>query len=208
MSSRRFTDCGLLLLLAAAFAGCTAGPVPQEASSAAEQPAAVPPRVQTDFERAAAAMAAGEHGAAEEAFRQFLARHRGYPGAHVNLAILLSARGEHEAAGEHVAAALEIDPGYAPALNQLGRLLRRQGRFEAAESAYMKAVTASPDYALAHYNLGVLNELYLQRLEAALRCYERYLELGGDDEQVSRWVVDLKRRLAANESAADAREQG
>ena len=27
----------------------------------------------------------------------------------------------------------------------------------------MKAVTADPDYALAHYNLGVLNDLYLQR---------------------------------------------
>lgn len=210
MSSRHSTDRGLAALLLAAFglAGCAAGPPPQDAPVADEQPVAVPPAVQTDFERAAAAMAAGEHARAEEGFRQLLARHPGYPGAHVNLAILLIAREEHEAAGEHVRAALDLDPGYPPALNQLGMLLRRQGRFEAAESAYMKAVTASPDYALAHYNRGVLNELYLQRLDAALRCYERYLELGGDDEQVSRWVVDLKRRLAATESTADAREQG
>lgn len=208
MSLRRFTDRGFAVLLLAAacgLAGCAAGP---EEAAGTDEPAAVPPVVQTDFERAAAAMAAGEPERAEEGFRQFLERHPGYPGAHVNLAILLAARGEDEAARKQVAAALELDPAHAPALNQLGMLLRRQGQFESAETAYLKAVTASPDYALAHYNLGVLNELYLQRLEAALRCYERYLELGGADERVSRWVVDLKRRIAAHESTADAREQG
>ena len=211
MSSRHSTDrklAGLLLLAAFCLAGCAGAPAPRNGSGAPGQADAVPPAVQTDFERAAAAMAAGEFDEAESRFRDFLARHPGYPGAHVNLAILHSSRGDDEAAEAHVAAALELDAGYAPALNQLGMLRRRQGRFAAAESAYMKAVTASPEYALAHYNLGVLNELYLQRLEQALHSYERYLELGGDDEQVSRWVVDLKRRLAATESTANAREQG
>jgi Flp pilus assembly protein TadD len=211
MSSRRSIDCrraALLLLAAFGLVGCGAGPAPQDEAGADEQPAMVPPVVQTDFERAASMMAAGELDEAEDRFRQFLDRHPGYPGAHVNLAILLSSRGDDEAAERHIAAALELDSGYAPALNQLGMLRRRQGRFAAAESAYLKAVTATPEYALAHYNLGVLNELYLQRFEPALRCYERYLDLGGDDEQVSRWVVDLKRRLAATGSTANAREQG
>lgn len=210
MSLPRSTDrwrAAPLLLAAFVLAGCAGGPSPQEA--AADEPAAaVPPDVLTDFERAAAAMAAGELGEAEARFRQFLLRHPGYPGAHVNLAILASSRGDDEAAGEHIAAALDLDPEHAPALNQLGMLHRRQGRFAAAESAYLKAVTAAPGYALAHYNLGVLNELYLQRLEPALRCYKRYLELGGHDERVSRWVVDLERRLRLSESTASAREQG
>ena len=97
-----------------------------------------------------------------------------------------------------VDAALAIDPEYAPALNQLGMLLRRNGNFLEAEAAYMKAVTVSPDYALAHYNLGVLNELYLQRLDAALQHFELYQELAGEDKQVEKWISDLRRRVAAD----------
>jgi len=101
---------------------------------------------------------------------------------------------------------LLIDPEHPAALNQLGMLLRQQGKFHEAESAYMKAVTASPDYALAHYNLGVLNDLYLRRLEDALTHYERYIELVGDDEQVGRWIADLKRRITATQSTANVTE--
>ena len=70
----------------------------------------------------------------------------------------------------------------------------------------MKAVTASPNYALAHYNLGVLNELYLQRLDAALQHFERYQELAGGDKQVEKWIADLKRRVAANQRTANVAE--
>jgi hypothetical protein len=70
----------------------------------------------------------------------------------------------------------------------------------------MKAVTASPDYALAHYNLGVLNELYLQRLDLALQHFERYQELSGEDEQVSKWIADLKRRITGTQRTANVTE--
>ncbi len=85
-------------------------------------------------------------------------------------------------------------------------LLRRQGKFVEAESAYLKAVTASPDYALAHYNLGVLNELYLQRLDAALQHFERYQEIEGEDKQVTKWIVDLRRRLDVKQRTAKVTE--
>ena len=70
----------------------------------------------------------------------------------------------------------------------------------------MKAVTVSPDYALAHYNLGVLNELYLQRLEAALQHFETYQSLVGEDKQVERWINDLQRRITAAQRTASAAE--
>jgi hypothetical protein len=70
----------------------------------------------------------------------------------------------------------------------------------------MKAVTVSPDYALAHYNLGVLNELYLQRLDVALRHFEIYQSLVGDDKQVEKWISDLRRRVAADTRAANVAE--
>jgi tetratricopeptide (TPR) repeat protein len=101
---------------------------------------------------------------------------------------------------------LIIDPEHPAALNQLGMLLRRQGKFRDAESAYTRAVTADPDYALAHYNLGVLNELYLQQLDLALQHFERYVELGGDDDQVTKWIADLKRRITSTQRTANVTE--
>jgi len=83
-------------------------------------------------------------------------------------------------------------------------LLRRNGKFLEAEAAYLKAVTVNPDYALAHYNLGVLNELYLQRLDVALRHFETYQALAGDDRQVEKWITDLRRRVAATQRTANA----
>jgi len=212
MWSRRSTEAcrrTLAILLAAVLAsGCASGPgaVPQEDPAAAAEQREVPPRVQTLYEQATAAMAAGENQDAELRFREFLLQHPEWPGAHVNLAILAVKKGDDLAAEAHIQSALKIDPAHAAGLNQLGMLKRRQGLFEEAESAYLKAVTASPEYPLAHYNLGVLNELYLQRLDTALTHFERYLELGGQDEEVEKWVADLKRRIGASQRTANVTE--
>ncbi len=191
-----------------ALAGCASGPKPADAEVDAESAEAreVPPQAMTLYEQAVASMAAGELIDAELRFQEFLLQYPDYPGAHVNLAIIFAERGDLVAAENALIDALIIDPQYAPALNQLGMTLRRQGKFEAAESAYLKAVTASPDYALAHYNLGVLNDLYLRRYDDALAYYERYQALAGEDQQVSRWIADLKRRVAANPRTANVTE--
>ena len=116
------------------------------------------------------------------------------------------ANGNEQAAEDSITDALLIDPSYAPALNQLGMLLRRRGEFEDAASAYERAIDADPDYALAHYNLGVLNELYLRRLDTALAHFEAFQSLTGEDDQVQKWIVDLKRRLDAEQRAANVTE--
>ena len=162
----------------------------------------VPSRALTLYEQAAAAMAAGDFLDAEHRFSEFLAQYPDYPGAYVNLAIIHAGRGNNDASLDAIEAALAIDAEYPPALNQKGMLLRRNGNFPGAEAAYLKAVTADPDYALAHYNLGVLNELYLQRLDVALQHFERYQELVDDDKQVEKWIADLRRRVAAIQRTA------
>ena len=211
MSSQRRTDMtrnGLALLVLLAVAGC-AGPGPARDDAGAGpgviEPAAVeavvrevPPEARTQFEQAAAVMAAGDFVDAELRFKEFVLLYPDYPGAWTNLAIIHVANGDDEAARSALDTALQLDPNYAVALNQLGMLLRRNGNFLEAEAAYMKAVTVSPDYALAHYNLGVLNELYLQRLDAALQHFEAYQSLVGEDKQVERWISDLRRRVAAD----------
>jgi tetratricopeptide (TPR) repeat protein len=166
----------------------------------------IPPQALTLFEQAVAVMASGDFLDAELRFKEFLLQYPAYPGAHVNLAIIHKENGNEEAAQAAIDAALALDAAHPAALNQQGMLLRRNGKFIEAEAAYLKAVTASPDYALAHYNLGVLNELYLQRLDVALQHFENYQALVGSDKQVEKWIADLKRRLAANQRAASVAE--
>ncbi len=202
----------LLLLLA----GCASGPQSGKSGATARNTAGVsgqplenreiPPNALTLYEQAVASMAAGDSIDAELRFQEFLLNFPDYPGAHVNLAIIFASRGDLQAAENSLTDALIVDPSHAAALNQLGMLLRRQGKFVEAESAYMKAIQANPDYALAHYNLGVLNDLYLQRLDVALEHYERYQELAGDNQQVTKWIADLKRRISATQRTANVTE--
>jgi len=166
----------------------------------------IPPEAQTLYEQAVAAMGSGDMIDAELRFKEFLLNYPDFPGAHVNLAIIFAERGDDGATEGKLTDALILDPEHPAALNQLGMLLRRQGKFVEAERAYLKAVTADPDYALAHYNLGVLNDLYFQRLDAALQHYERYQELEGEDEQVSKWIADLTRRISASQRTANVTE--
>jgi tetratricopeptide (TPR) repeat protein len=215
MLLRHFTNrcrCGLpaLVLCSLVLAGCATGPGSQdEAVGANGQPLQnrdIPQRARTLYEQAVAAMAAGDTVDAELRFKEFLLQYPDFPGAYVNLAIISAGRGDDQAAESSVASALAVDPDHPAALNQRGMLLRRQGKFSEAEAAYLKAVTADPDYALAHYNLGVLNELYLKRLDAALQHYERYQEISGEDKQVTKWLADLERRIDVAQRTASVTE--
>jgi len=175
-------------------------------STSAELRPEVPAQAQTMFEQATAVMASGDFLDAELRFKEFLLRYPSYPGAHVNLAIIHINNDNDAAAQAAIDAALSLNPSHPAALNQQGMLFRKNGKFIEAEAAYMKAVTASPDYALAHYNLGVLNELYLQRLDTALQHFEQYQSLVGEDKQVEKWIADLRRRVTASQRTANVAE--
>ncbi|MBT8068414.1 MAG: tetratricopeptide repeat protein [Gammaproteobacteria bacterium] len=166
----------------------------------------IPAQVRTLYEQAAAVMAAGDYVDAELRFKEFLLQYPQYPGAYVNLAIIHANNENNDEARSVLDAALALNPNHPAALNQLGMLLRKNGKFLEAEAAYLKAVTVSPDYALAHYNLGVLNELYLQRLDVALQNFEAYQALVGEDKQVAKWIADLRRRVAATQRTANVAE--
>ena len=202
--------CALMLTLML-FGGCAGGSLvtaPTTVDSgtstqAAADGAPVPAAALTLYEQATAIMAAGDFVEAELRLKEFLLQYPEYPGAHVNLAIIEAMRHNDEAARVSLDAALALNPEYPAALNQLGQLLRRNGDFSEAEAAYLKAVTVSPDYALAHYNLGVLYELYLQRLDSALTHFEAYQALVAEDKQVEKWIADLRRRIAAAQRTAN-----
>jgi len=221
MLLQRFTRGGLptLLLCSLLAAGCAgSGPAkaPEQAATGAVPAGAdasgtlaapvIPPEALTMFEQATAIMASGDYVDAELRFKEFLLQYPDYAGAYVNLAIIYANNGDDEQTQQALDQALALDPENPAALNQMGILLRKNGNFLGAEAAYMKAVTVSPDYALAHYNLGILNELYLQRLEPALQHFEIYQSLVGDDQQVAKWIADLERRIAASQRTANVAE--
>jgi len=182
------------------------GATKSEMASGQVAESAIPAEVQTLYEQAAASMAAGDYVDAELRFKEFLLQYPQYPGAYVNLAIIHVNNENDDEARSVLDAALALNPNHPAALNQLGMLLRKNGKFLEAEAAYLKAVTVSPDYALAHYNLGVLNELYLQRLDIALQNFEAYQALVGEDKQVAKWIADLRRRVAATQRTANVAE--
>ena len=82
------------------------------------------------------------------------------------------------------------------AYNHLGILLRYQGQFEEARKRYQRAIAIDSDYAYAHLNLGILFDIYLQDLKLALKQYQKYQALTGEEnKQVAGWIVDIQRRL-------------
>lgn len=208
-SGRRLHLLAQLMLCTALLSGCGSTPGPKSSAGDGNTPVEardVPPQARTMYEQAVSIMASGDYLEAQLRFQEFLLRYPTFPGAHVNLAIIYASNGDDEGTENSITDALIIDPQHPAALNQLGMLLRRQGKFQDAEAAYTRAVTADPEYAIGYYNLGVLNELYLQRLDVALRHYEQYQALGSDDKQVEKWIVDLKRRIAANQRTANVTE--
>jgi tetratricopeptide (TPR) repeat protein len=81
--------------------------------------------------------------------------------------------------------------------NELGIVERKLGKFTEAEAAYQRTIAADPNYAPAHLNLGVLYDLYLAQPQKALEQFERYVEIAGENKQVTGWLVELRKRTGA-----------
>jgi tetratricopeptide (TPR) repeat protein len=173
-------------------------------------PAEVPERAAALHSRALAAMESGNWIAAQIELEALIAEFPAFPGPYVNLAISLREDARAAEAESALEQALALAPNHPAANNELGMLARKRGEFAEAEAAYRRAIDSDPSYALAHYNLGVLLDLYLRREAEALEQYEAYQALApAPDEEVGRWVVDLRRRLGmSDETARVAREGG
>jgi Flp pilus assembly protein TadD len=92
--------------------------------------------------------------------------------------------------------------------NQLGITYRMAGDFAKAKASYEQSISLDPTYAPAVLNLGILYDLYLWDGVRALELYDRYLQLTPDgDEQVKRWISDLRNR-SAQKGAPQRKEQG
>ena len=185
----------------------------KEAAAPAPAPAKPEPpplsaAVQRAFDAARQALAAGRIAEAERGFAALAKSHPDLSGTFGNLGLIHRQAGKYPEAIAAFDRAIALSPQRADLHNQLGITQRMAGEFAKARISYERAIAIDANYAPAVLNLGILYDLYLWDGRRALELYDRYLQLTpGGDEQVTRWVSDLKNRNA-RKSAAQGKEQG
>ena len=208
--SNHYFKTGLMAELLSALlvlSGCALTGGGGSADELADPLASVPAATQKAYGRAVARLEQGDDAEAAARLELFIEDHPGFANAYVNLAIVRMRQEETAAAADLLEQALALDANNVFALNQLGLIRRQQGDFAGAADVWQQATVANPDYANAWYNLGVLNDLYLHDLPAALQNYQAYQSLTGSidgDPAVARWIADLERRIGMPAQAARA----
>lgn len=169
-----------------------------ETPPAAETGAADHAEARPDYDKAVAALRAGNDEEAEALFTAFAQRYPALASPHTNLGIIHYRRGRITEAEQSFKRAIELHAQDAVAWNYLGMIHRSRGRFMDARDAYRHALSARPDYAYAHLNLAILYELYLVDLAEALAHYREYQRFAPDDDaRVAAWLSDIEQRLRA-----------
>jgi Flp pilus assembly protein TadD len=192
----------------AASAASAASKALAPAASARVELPPVDPAVQRAFDAARQALAAGRTAEAERAFATLAKSHPELSGPHANLGLIHRQAGRHAEAVAALQKAVQLSPQRADLANQLGIAHRMAGEFDKAKRSYEQSIALDANYAPAVLNLGILYDLYLWDGERALELYDRYLQLApGGDEQVKRWISDLRNRIG-RKNAAPRKEQG
>ncbi|WP_444900435.1 tetratricopeptide repeat protein [Microbulbifer sp. VAAC004] len=150
--------------------------------------------VSRDFERSLEFLADKEFVRAIELLETVVEREQRLPAPYINLGIAQIQVAEEKKAEEAFLKALEIDAEHPVATNELAVLYRKQGRFADARKIYVNALAENPEYLPLIKNLGILCDLYLQDLQCALAQFQQYVQLEPEDQDVSIWLADLKRR--------------
>jgi Flp pilus assembly protein TadD len=216
----------LLCLLLSALAGCSTphqAPAPAPASQKAAAPAAagsagareagkarpesmegaVTPAVQRAYDGALDALNAGRRDEAEQALQALARSEPDLGGPHANLGIIYRQAGKLPESVAELEQAVHVNANQPVYWNQLGITYRQAGDFSKARDAYEKAIALDPSYAVPYLNLGILFDLYFWDSKRALELYDRFLALSpGGDERVSKWIADLKNRVAKADTAS------
>jgi len=200
--SIRFAE-SLAFFVVLALAGCSSSPPVERSGTSATNAALaeVDRKSEALFEQALAAIQAQRYTEAESLLKELTARDPLLSGPWVNLGGVYEALGDNDAAQHAYKKAIDANPNNCAAYVDLGVLSRRAGDFLTAEANYLACTQRVPNFREAYLNLGILYELYLGRLDDALKAYQTYQTLSENpDMRVAGWVSDLERRIAGNES--------
>ncbi|HTK97299.1 MAG TPA: tetratricopeptide repeat protein [Pseudomonadales bacterium] len=197
--STRFVE-SLTFCVVIALAGCSSSP-PVERAANGVGVVEVDRKSEALFEQALTAIQGQRYTEAESLLKELTARDPLLSGPWVNLGGVYEALGDNDAAQNAYKKAIDANPNNCAAYVDLGVLSRRAGDFLTAEANYLACTQRVPNFREAYLNLGILYELYLGRLDDALKAYQTYQTLSENpDMRVAGWVSDLERRIAGNES--------
>ncbi len=217
MLMSKFSKSTLVVVLIALLAACQGGPERASAPAPEVEPApateeaaaeAQPEPEPVDFnqqfyEEAVTSLKSGKAGLALELLLKVSSDAPDKPYVFTNLGLTYLKLKKPELAEQAFQEAIKLNDDDAVAHNNLGILLRQQGEFEAARQHYQQAIKIDSGYALAHLNIGILYDIYFQDLKLALRHYQRYQALiGEENSQVAGWIVDIERQLKSNNSSS------
>jgi len=111
--------------------------------------------------------------------------------AHTGLGLLYDAAGETKRALGEMTKALAANPKYPYAHINAGILYRKMKQYGRAARAYATAIKLDPRAHAAYLNLGILYETYRNDKKKALKCYRQYVDMGGKDPRVRKWIAEL-----------------
>ena len=100
--------------------------------------------------------------------------------------------------------AIALDPNFYKAYCNLASAYHRLGKNETAVEILERAAVRHPGRPTAYYNLGIIYDTELRNRTKALYHYGRFLEVGGQDAKVRKWMVDIVQRLGRRRPAADS----
>lgn len=149
-----------------------------------------------DFDHAVSLMKDGKYKDAVELLEGIAKQNDRLPGVYINLGICYRHLKKLDDAEKALQVAIKRDSRNAAAYNELGLVYRELGKFPDARSAYENSIARRSGYTKAHLNLAILCDLYTADNACALKEYQRYQKLtGGKDDKVTKWIVDLRRRM-------------